>query len=130
MSQSHLAHRLTEYAGQVKPASQLQVAMDIFNVYHVDGVHLSCKDSLAAIAVKNGLFETTQEAATWLAGNACNVEVKKKYGVAQRLGITAVPFFVFNDKYAASGAMGVDEFVNVGRGGEALTLDSGRNPQP
>lgn len=113
MSQSHLAHRLTEYAAQTKPSQQLQVAMDIFNLYHVEGIHLSNKDALAKIAVDNGLFDSTERAVTWLNGNGGNVEVKKMYGVAQKCGITAVPFFVFNDKYAASGAMGVEEFVNV-----------------
>lgn len=113
MSQSHLAHRLTEYAGQVNPAVQLAVAMDIFNMYHVHGVHLSERNALAEIGVKNGLFASKDAGIAWLAGGACDLEVKKQYQTAQRMGITGVPFFVFQDKYAASGAMGVDEFVDV-----------------
>lgn len=115
ISQSHLAHRLTEYTGQIKPASQLAVSMDIFNLYHVTGVHLSDRDGLAEIGVKHGLFADKDGGLAWLAGNACDIEVKKQYQTAQRMGITGVPFFVFQDKYAASGAMGVDEFVEVSR---------------
>lgn len=115
MSQSHLAHRLTEYAGQLKPESQLTVSMDIFDLYHVNGVHLSDREGLAEIGVKHGLFSDKDGGLAWLAGNACDLEVKKQYQTAQRMGITGVPFFVFQDKYAASGAMGVDEFVEVSR---------------
>ncbi|BEJ11515.1 hypothetical protein CspHIS471_0109370 [Cutaneotrichosporon sp. HIS471] len=113
MSQSHLAHRLTEYAGQIKPASQLGVAMDIFNLYHVEGVHLSDRDGLAEVGVKHGLFSDKDEGLAWFDGTTCDHEVKKQYQTAQRMGITGVPFFVFQDKYAASGAMGVDEFVDI-----------------
>jgi predicted DsbA family dithiol-disulfide isomerase len=113
MSQSHLAHRLTEYAGQLKPESQLAVSMDIFDLYHVNGVHLSDREGLAEIGVKHGLFSDKDGGLAWLAGNACDLEVKKQYQTAQRMGITGVPFFVFQDKYAASGAMGVDEFVEI-----------------
>lgn len=127
MSQSHLAHRLTEYAGQVNPSVQLALAMDIFNLYHVEGVHLSERNALAKIGVKHGLFASEDAGLAWLAGGACDLEVKKAYQTAQRMGITGVPFFVFQDKYAASGAMGVDEFVDVsvcveGYGRERLHL--------
>ncbi|GMK54846.1 hypothetical protein CspeluHIS016_0114320 [Cutaneotrichosporon spelunceum] len=113
MSQSHLAHRLTEYAGQIKPAAQLAVAMDVFNLYHVKGVHLSDREGLAEIGVQHGLFSDKEDGLAWFFGTACDHEVKKQYQTAQRMGITGVPFFVFQDKYAASGAMGVDEFVDI-----------------
>jgi predicted DsbA family dithiol-disulfide isomerase len=126
MSQSHLAHRLTEYAGQLKPESQLAVSMDIFDLYHVNGVHLSDREGLAEIGVKHGLFSDKDGGLAWLAGNACDLEVKKQYQTAQRMGITGVPFFVFQDKYAASGAMGVDEFVEVSRCSVSEVWERGR----
>jgi predicted DsbA family dithiol-disulfide isomerase len=119
MSSSHLAHRLTQYAAEVKPEAQLPLSMDLFTLHHVQGVHLSDKAALATLAVNRGLFPDAQTATAWLDGRGCDLEVKKAYQNAQRNGITGVPFFVFQDKYAASGAMGVEEFVGVSRKGKA-----------
>jgi len=113
MSSSHLAHRLTEYAAEVKPEIQLPLSMDLFTLHHVQGTHLSDKIALSNLAVKYGLFADPADALAWLNSKGSDLEVKKAYQRAQRSGITGVPFFVFQDKYAASGAMGVDEFVNV-----------------
>lgn len=65
------------------------------------------------MAVKHGIFPDEKAAREWLDGKQCDKEVKKAYGTARDLGITGVPFFVFQDKYAASGAMGTEEFVRV-----------------
>lgn len=112
-SSSHLAHRLQTYALLQYPEKQLSLAMDIFELYHIHGVHPADKPSLASLAVKHGVFETTEEATEWLDGDECEKEVEAGYGIAKRMGITGVPFFVFEGKYAASGAMGVEEFVHV-----------------
>lgn len=128
MSSSHLAHRLTEYAHEVKPASQLGVAMDLFALYHINGTHLSDKAALATLATKHGLFKNPDEARVWLDGPGSDLTVKKAYQRAQRNGITGVPFFVFQDKYAASGAMGVDEFVNIIT--EITKREKSSSPQP
>jgi predicted DsbA family dithiol-disulfide isomerase len=68
---------------------------------------------LSTLAVKHGIFVNTQAAQEFLRGKECDAEVKRAYATAHRLGVTGVPFFVFQDRYAASGAMGVDEFVHV-----------------
>lgn len=65
------------------------------------------------MAVKHGVFPDEKAAREWLDGKQCDKEVKKAYGTARDLGVTGVPFFVFQDKYAASGAMGTEEFVRV-----------------
>jgi predicted DsbA family dithiol-disulfide isomerase len=127
MSASHLAHRLTEYAGTVNPAVQLPLSMDLFTLHHVEGVHLSDSAALAKIAVKHGLFPDTAAAAEWLNTGCSCLDVKKGYQRAQRNGITGVPFFVFQDKYAASGAMGVDEFVDVSKAMCGLGVGVGRS---
>lgn len=87
--------------------------MDIFESYHIRGIHPSDKRALANIAVKHGVFSSSEEAKGWLDGEECEEEVREGYAVAKRMGITGVPFFVFEGKYAASGAMGVDDFVQV-----------------
>lgn len=59
------------------------------------------------------LFPTGAHARQWLDSDEGDAEVRRAYTSAHRLGVTGVPFFVFQQKYAASGAMGVDEFVKV-----------------
>lgn len=112
-SSSHLAQRLQMYTLAHSPKKQLAVYMDLLEAYHIRGIAPSDRPTLAQIAVKHGLFKTEDEVNQWLDGNDCDEEVRKGYLSAQRLGITGVPFFVFQGKYAASGAMGVEEFVGV-----------------
>ena len=87
--------------------------MDIFELQHVKGVHPSDRNALATIAVKNGIFESENAALKWFQTDECSDQVIKGYMNAQRLGITGVPFFVFQGRWAASGAMGVDSFVDL-----------------
>jgi len=87
--------------------------MDLFLGCHSEGKTPSDKTWLSSIAVKHGIFQSESAAKDWLEGSECDEEVKKDYRHAKELGVTGVPFFVFQDKYAASGAMGVDQFVNV-----------------
>ncbi|OCF43490.1 hypothetical protein I317_02640 [Kwoniella heveanensis CBS 569] len=113
ISQTHLAHRLQTYALLQGPAKQLPLAMDIFEGFHCNRKHPSDRPWLASLAAKHGIFASEEVALKWLDGEECDLEVKKAYAMAQKLGVTGVPFFVFQDKYAASGAMGEDEFVKL-----------------
>jgi len=95
------------------PASQLPLAMNLFEAHHLDGQHLSDRDFLTYQAMLFNLFPSGTQARQWLDSDECDAEVRRAYASAHRLGVTGVPFFVFQQKYAASGAMGVDEFVKV-----------------
>ena len=87
--------------------------MDLLVAYHIDGCHPSDRNLLAYLAVEHGIFASGAIAMAWLAGSEFDAEVKLAYGSANRLGITGVPFFVFEDKWAASGALSVDGFLQV-----------------
>lgn len=87
--------------------------MNLFEAHHLDGQHLSDKDFLTYQAMLFNLFPTGTKAREWLDGDECDAEVRRAYTSAHRLGVTGVPFLVFQQRYAASGAMGVDEFVKV-----------------
>ena len=113
VSSTHLAHRLMTYALRNDPASQLPLAMNLFEAHHLDGQHLSDRDFLTYQAMLFNLFPSGTQARQWLDSDECDAEVRRAYASAHRLGVTGVPFFVFQQKYAASGAMGVDEFVKV-----------------
>lgn len=113
VANTHLAHRLTEYAAEVKPAAQLPLAMDLFADNHFHGVSPTDRDALAALGVKHGLFPDAPAARAWLAGTGSDAAVRAAYAAARRRGVSGVPFFLFQDKYPASGAAGVDEFSRI-----------------
>ena len=87
--------------------------MDLLMAYHVDRYHPSDRSLLRSLAVMHGIFPTEEKVDAWLDGNELDMEVRRAYLTAHRLGVHGVPFFVFQGKWAASGAMGVDEFVTV-----------------
>lgn len=113
ISSTQLAHRLQTYALCHHPSAQLPLVLDVFTGFHSEAKHPSDKPWLSSLAVKHGIFPDEKAAREWLDGKQCDKEVKKAYGTARDLGVTGVPFFVFQDKYAASGAMGTEEFVQV-----------------
>jgi predicted DsbA family dithiol-disulfide isomerase len=87
--------------------------MDLLTAYHQSGFPPSDRPTLADIAVKHGVFPSRDDALRFLKSDECDAAVRRAYVIPNRLGITGVPFFVFQDRYAARGAMGVDEFVRV-----------------
>ncbi|WVR08290.1 hypothetical protein IAU60_005339 [Kwoniella sp. DSM 27419] len=113
ISSSHLVHRLQTYSLLKDPDHQLPLAMELLEGFHCHRKDPSDKSWLSSVAVKHGLFADENAAVAWLNGDECDVEVKQAYLLAQKMGITGVPFFVFQDKYAASGAMGEEEFVKL-----------------
>lgn len=82
--------------------------------YHTDGIHPSDLDTLSTIAMKYKLFSSEAEAKEWLEnGTEYDEEVTKGYRSAQQMGVTGVPFFIVDNKYAISGAVGEEAFVDV-----------------
>lgn len=101
------------YSLRKDPSTQLNLAMNLFEAHHLDGQHLADKEFLTYQAMLFGLFPTRATARKWLDSNECDAEVRRAYAATHRLGVTGVPFLVFQHRYAASGAMGVEEFVKV-----------------
>lgn len=112
-SQSHTGQRLLTYALVHHPDKQLSMGEALFDAYHSKGIHPGDLDLLSSVAVDHGVFASKAEAVTWLQGNDFDREVRQAYSVAQRMGVTGVPFFIFQDKFAASGAIGEEEFESV-----------------
>lgn len=126
VASSHLSHRLTSYAGKNAPASQLPLEMDLFDMYHARGIEPSNRAELSRLAVKNGVFKTEADAAAFLDSTDEDAEVRSAYSLARRRGIDGVPFFIFNDKFATSGAVGEDEFGEVSGVDARLRAERGR----
>ncbi|MED1663348.1 DsbA family oxidoreductase [Brevibacillus laterosporus] len=103
------AHRLAKYA--FKQGKMNPMAQELFRAYFTDSRHLGDHETLVELAVKVGLDR--DEALRVLAGDDYSAEVRADEEEASRLGVSGVPFFVIDRKYAVSGAQSTDMFLNA-----------------
>ncbi|MGG1443327.1 DsbA family oxidoreductase [Brevibacillus laterosporus] len=103
------AHRLAKYA--FKQGKMNPMAQELFRAYFTDSRHLGDHETLVELAVKVGLDR--DEALKLLAGDDYSAEVRADEEEASRLGVSGVPFFVIDRKYAVSGAQSTDMFLNA-----------------
>lgn len=94
------AHRLVRFAQRTGRANEL--VDRLFAAYFIEGRDIGHIDTLAAVAGESGLGATA--ARDFLAGTSERAEVTADDAGARRLGINAVPCFVFAGQYAISGA--------------------------
>ncbi|RCW71999.1 DsbA family oxidoreductase [Saliterribacillus persicus] len=102
------AHRLQKYAQTQN--KELAATDAIFKAYFSEGKIISEPDTLRKIAldidldasVSDELVENKQKFAK---------EVREDEELAKQYQITGVPFFIFNQKYAVSGAQTVETFL-------------------
>jgi predicted DsbA family dithiol-disulfide isomerase len=76
-----------------------------------DSLDISDHRVLASLAGEVGINES--EIVGILESDAYNDQVLADIEEGQRLNITGVPFFVFNDKYTISGAQSEQVFIKV-----------------
>jgi predicted DsbA family dithiol-disulfide isomerase len=109
------AHRLVHLAGVASKAGERgkQDAMKerLFRAYLEDGESIGDASTLAKLAGDVGL--DVDEAASVLASDTYAKEVRADERQAAALGITGVPFFVFDRKYAVSGAQPAEALLEV-----------------
>ena len=103
------AHRLSHYAKAEGKANELSER--ILKAYFVDSLNISDHKTLASLAGEVGL--DSNEALKVLASDKYGAEVRRDEENASRFGITGVPYFIFNDKYAVSGAQPPEVFLDV-----------------
>jgi predicted DsbA family dithiol-disulfide isomerase len=94
-----LGHRLMALT---PPAMQGMMLDALHQAYFEDGRDIGDRDTLVAIAATVGLNRTTT--AAQLAGDTKRDEVLSAVAEVRQLGITGVPFFVFDRAISASGA--------------------------
>ncbi len=103
------AHRLIRWAqGSGK---QSEVVDRLFTLYFCEGQDIGDREVLLRVAEEAGL-----DAATFARLYSEGVDigtVREEISTAARMGVSGVPFFIFNGKYAVSGAQPVDALVGV-----------------
>ena len=94
------SHRLLHYAGEHD--KQDQVAEEIFRRYFLEGADLTDRQALADIAGQAGLDRAAAE--TYLASDTDRALIEEQDRRAREIGVEGVPFFIFNQRLALSGA--------------------------
>ncbi len=120
------SHRLIEYAGQ--QGVQDQVVEALFRRYFEQGEDIGDRAVLAAAGVDGGLDEEAVE--NFLAGTDGVEHVRRESEAASRMGISGVPCFIFEGKYAVSGAQPPDVFERVFELAAAAGNDSNAESPP
>jgi predicted DsbA family dithiol-disulfide isomerase len=118
------AHRLLllterEYG----PAIQRAAKAALLRAYFTDGRDIGDTETLVAIATEAGADPDL--ARKWLTGDEGTEETAEAIQHARRLGIQAVPTFVFDGKYAVQGAQSTDVFLRALAEVAAHGVDSG-----
>lgn len=103
------SHRLAHYAKDQGKAPEMTERL--LRAYFTDSLNLGERSVLAQLAAEVGLDEAAT--AAMLETEAYKDTVNEDIAEGQRLNITGVPFFVFNNKYAVSGAQPGPVFTEV-----------------
>ena len=103
------AHRLVWFAGQ--KGLQEKTVTGLYKAYFTDGVDIGDGEALAALAAKWGMDHA--EVRNFLSSDKGVEEVRAIEEKAYNLGITGVPFFLFNGKAGVSGAQEVETFTEI-----------------
>ncbi|MEU7898770.1 DsbA family oxidoreductase [Nonomuraea sp. NPDC049152] len=93
------AHRLIELASRQGLAEEM--ANRLFEAHFTDGLNIGDADVLAKLAAEVGVTDTGEAAP----------EVREQLDRARGLGITGVPFFLFEEQFGVSGAQPEDTFL-------------------
>ena len=96
------AHRAIRWAGANSPEVQNKLVRDLFSAYFERGENIGDRAVLVEAARRAGMDAAVVE--TMLAGDADRDAVAEEAATASRMGVTGVPCFLFDGKYAVMGA--------------------------
>lgn len=109
VANSFKAHRFAHYAGKFGLQDSAEEAL--FIAHFIEGKDISDDETLANIGFSIGLEK--QNVVQFLSTEEMSNEVKRDIQEAEQIGVTGVPFFVFDRKYAISGAQDESVFLNT-----------------
>lgn len=108
------AHRLIRWAAQAGPGIQGKVVDRLFKLYFTEGADIGNQAVLIKAGADSGMDKAIIEAL--LPTDAEEAGVIGEIATSKKLGITGVPCFIFNQKYAVSGAQTPDILIEAIQG--------------
>lgn len=109
LSSTSDAHRIFQYAKEQGKGNEF--FSRFYAAHFSEGEVLSDSNTIIKLAGEAGLDE--EKVRTLLDSNDYAEKVNQDISEAQTVGVQGVPFFVFNNKYAVSGAQPVESFKQV-----------------
>ncbi|WP_077324299.1 DsbA family oxidoreductase [Virgibacillus siamensis] len=103
------AHRLAKFAGENGKGKEMTERL--LKAYFTDSELISDHQTLVQLAGESGLDTAKVEEMLKLDDFALHVRADEEQ--ARQIGVQGVPFFVFNEKYAVSGAQPPEVFSEV-----------------
>jgi predicted DsbA family dithiol-disulfide isomerase len=103
------AHRLVLFAAE--KGREWEVVTALFRAHFSEGRNVGDLDTLVEIAAGGGLGPG--EVRAYLDSERGRAEVQASQAAAARLGIGGVPFFIFDSRYAISGAQPPEVFLEA-----------------
>jgi predicted DsbA family dithiol-disulfide isomerase len=105
------AHRVIRWAGANSPEAQNKLVRRLFKLYFEEGADIGDRAVLARAAGEAGMDAAVVE--TLLASDADRDAVANEAATASRMGVTGVPCFLFEGKYAVMGAQDVSTLIDA-----------------
>jgi predicted DsbA family dithiol-disulfide isomerase len=102
-------HRLLMWANEEGKQTELKLAL--FEAHFTDLIFLNKEDALLAVVEKVGLDKDT--ARDILHSPRYVQEVREEQNKYKQMGISSVPTFIINDKYALSGGQPPEAFIQA-----------------
>ncbi len=103
------AHRLIHLAAKHGLQGEMKERLQL--AYFTEGATVSDTETLVQLATDVGL--DAEETRQMLAGDAFSNHVRADLARARSIGISGVPFFLFDEKYAVSGAQPAELFTTA-----------------
>jgi predicted DsbA family dithiol-disulfide isomerase len=103
------SHRLIDRAGQL--GEQDAVVEGLFKAYFLDGRDIGDIDTLVDVAGEAGLDR--DETRAYLESDEDVERIRAEDEMARKMGVTGVPCFILNRKYAVSGAQEPEVFLQA-----------------
>ncbi|MDR7871486.1 MAG: DsbA family oxidoreductase [Tissierellaceae bacterium] len=103
------AHRLTHFAKNVN--KDKEVVEELFKAHFIEGLDIGDIEELSKIGARVGL--DNEEVIKMLNSDEYYSEVDTDKYMASQYEISSVPFFIFNNKYAISGAQPPQAFLET-----------------
>jgi len=105
------AHRLIAWAQRIDTVRAARLIEDLFRAYFTQGVDIGNIEELARLAGQSGF--DSYRASAMLAGGEGRVTVAAADQRLRDMGVGGVPFFIFNQRVAVSGAQPVKVLLDA-----------------
>lgn len=105
------AHRLIRWSQSAGEGVQARIVERLFELFFLEGANIA--DHSVLIDVARGAGMDTAIVGSLLASDADRVAVQEEIATAQQMGVTGVPCFILENKYAVMGAQDAETIADA-----------------